>query len=271
MVLYASDLDRTLIFSGKFLKEFTTDAEIEPVETKVDNETKKERVISYMSTEVKKRLQEISNNKSIEFVPVTTRSLGEYNRIKLGFTPEYAITSNGGKILYKGEPLAEWDEYIQKNINMMEAMNIIVDIEDEITSVSYNPKVIDNCYIFFKIDAGCETLYDQEALYLMARYPGWEFTRQRNKGYAIPKAFSKQIALRWLWRKLDKPYIIASGDSELDLPMLTLANRAIIPTHGALVKEKFIERGTFADGGITSPLITMDFVEKEAEQQYIEE
>lgn len=261
MILYASDLDRTLIFSGRFLKEFPTNVEYTPVETKG------ERIISYMANSVIEKLKQLNSNDNITFVPVTTRSLEEYNRISLGFTPKYAIVANGGIILHNGEPISEWDEYIARSINKLEAMDIMIDIEDEITAVDYNVKFIDNCYLFFKINDGCEELFDQEVLYLMAKYPNWEFTRQRQKGYAIHKAFSKQVALRWLWRKFDEPYIVASGDSELDLPMLTLANRAIIPTHGNIVREKYVEDGTFADGGITSPLFTMKIVEQEAENR----
>lgn len=256
MILYASDLDRTLIFSNKFIKENPTDAPYTPVEYKGDI------VISNMADEVHSKLIEIKDNKNVIFVPVTTRSIDEYRRINLGFIPEYAIMSNGGTILHNGVVMEEWDKYIKSKVDYMEAINIINDIEEEMQSVNYKVKMIDNCYLFFKTEH--PELFDTEALYLMGKYPNWEFTRQVGKCYAIPKHFSKQIALRWLYNKLDKPYIIASGDSELDLPMLTLANRAIIPRHGSLVKDGFVEDCTFADGGITSPLVTMSFVEKEA-------
>lgn len=259
MILYASDLDRTLIYSNKFISEHPTDAPYTPVEYKED------KVISNMADEVHERLLRIKDNKDITFVPVTTRSIDEYNRINLGFTPEYAIMSNGGTILKDGKPMEEWAEYIKSKINYMEAIDIINLIEEEMQSVNYKIKMIDNCYLFFKTDN--PDLFDAEVLYLMAKFPNWEFTRQVRKCYAIPKHFSKQIALRWLYNKLNRPYLVASGDSELDLPMLAIANRAIIPTHGSLVTDKFVEDGTFADGGITSPLFTMDIVEKEAEER----
>lgn len=255
MILYASDLDRTLIYSGRFLKENPTDVKYTPVEFKED------RIISYMADEVISKLNEIKDNKEVTFVPVTTRSINEYKRINLGFTPEYAIMSNGGTILHNGEKIEEWDSYVRKNINYMEAIDIINDIEEELQSVNYKVKMIDNCYLFFKTEI--PELFDTEYIYLMDKYPNWDFVRQRNKCYAIPKHFSKQVALRWLYNKLGRPYIIASGDSELDLPMLTLANKAIIPTHGTLVKEGIVEDGTFADGGITSPLFTISIVEQE--------
>jgi len=256
MVLYASDMDRTLIFSGRFLEEYPTDASYSVIEQKEG------KVISYMSDEVYRKLDKVRRNSNVTFVPVTTRSLEEYNRINLRFTPEYAIVSNGGIILHNGEPIKEWEEYIKKNIDMMEAMELIHDIQDNLSSVNYKIKVIDSCYLFFKTNY--PELFDVETQYLIEKYPNWVFTRQNKKCYAIPKHFSKQVALRWLWHKLNEPFIVASGDSELDLPMLTLANRAIIPSHGSLVKDKFVLSGTFADGGITSPLFTMKVVEEEA-------
>ena len=253
-VLYASDLDRTLIFSGRFLNEHPTKASYSPCEYKDI------RVISFMADDVKEKLKVINSNENCIFVPVTTRSLSEYQRINLGVKPKYAITSNGGIILKDGEPLQEWTSYVKSKLNTMETLDIVKIIEDEMTSVDYTPKLIDGCYIFFKTDH--PTLYDQEVLYLMAQFNDWDFIRQRNKCYAVPKHFSKQIALRWLWRKLDKPYIVASGDSELDLAMLTLADWAVIPKHGTLISERYVEDGTIVDGGILSPLETMKIVEE---------
>lgn len=252
MILYASDLDRTLIYSGRFLEEYPTDAQIEVIETKGD------KVISYISTDVKEKLKYINTNDNVIFIPVTTRSISEYSRIRLDFTPEYAIMSNGGTILYKGNKLKEWEEYIKNNINPGEMIDLILDIE-ELESINYSVKCIDNCYLFFKTDN--EELFDKEIITLINKYKDYTFTRQRNKCYAIPKHFSKQIALRWLSNKLNHPFIVASGDSELDLPMLTLAHKAMIPSHGSLVKDGYVLEGTFIDGGITSPLETIQFIE----------
>lgn len=253
-VLYASDLDRTLIFSERFIFENPTSAKYSPVEYKED------RIISYMSNDVNSKLHCINDNKKVQFVPVTTRSLSEYKRVNLGFTPEYAIVANGAIILHNGEVMEEWNDYIKSKLDYTEVLDLSQDICDLIDSLVKQPKLIDNSYLFFKIND--QALFDEEVVNLINRYPNWTFTRQVNKCYAIPNHFSKQIALRWLWHKLNHPYIVASGDSELDLPMLTLANRAIIPSHGSLVKDGFVTQGTFADGGITSPLFTMSIVEE---------
>lgn len=251
-VLYASDMDRTLIFSRRFIDEYPTDASYNPVEYKGIE------IISYMADEVKAKLHDIRSNEKVTFVPVTTRSLDEYSRVNLGFTPEYAIVDNGGCILHNGEPMEEWEEYVRSGINYLGMANLLSDVETFLDSVDYKVKIIDNRYLFFKTKDPDK--FDEEIKDLVIKYPEWVFTRQVRKCYAIPIHFSKQIALRWLWNKLEKPYIIASGDSELDLPMLTLANKAFIPTHGSLVKDKFVTEGRFIDGGILSPIKTMQAV-----------
>lgn len=253
-LIYASDLDRTLIFSNRFIQENNKESEYTSVESLYGE------VISNMCNKVRKKLKEINSNDKLWFIPVTTRSLEQYNRVDLGVKPEYAIVANGGKILHNGEEVQEWTEYIRRNFNYEEAMNIIADIDNKIDSVDYLVKVVDNCFLFFKTLS--RELFDIEVNYLIEMYPDWDFVRQGNKCYAIPKYFSKQVALRWLWNKLNKPYIVASGDSELDLPMLTLANSAVIPSHGSLITDGYVESCTRAEGGISSALVTMDIVEQ---------
>lgn len=255
MILYATDLDRTLIYSGRFIKEFPTDSKIKVVEKLKDKE------ISYMSEEVIEGLEKLRSEQDLKIVVATTRSCEEYLRINLPIVPDYAIIDNGGTILDKDEkPLDEWDKYIQSQLNMHEATSLILDIEDELESVDYRVKMIDNRYLFFKTKD--PELYDDEIASLIDKYNNWTFTRQRNKCYAIPNHFSKQIALRYLWHETNQPCIVASGDSELDLPMLTLADYAVIPKHGDLIQCGYVKSGRVAEGGINSPLYTFDIIEK---------
>jgi HAD superfamily hydrolase (TIGR01484 family) len=256
MIIYASDLDRTLLYSGRFLDEHPSESKYSIVEMKDS------RVISYMSDKVKDKLLEINSNNNVMFIPVTTRSIEEYKRIDLGFKPEFAILANGGIILDKNEnQLEEWDKHTRDNVKMQEALEIIDDIEDMLTSVEYQVKVINSKYLFFKTIN--TDLFDLEVMYLMEKYKDWNFVRQRNKCYAIPKGTSKQSALEWLWNKLGKPYVVASGDSELDLSMLAFANKAIVPDHGTLAIEEAtnsLKGVKIVKGGIDSPLETISIV-----------
>lgn len=251
-LIYASDMDRTLIFSKRFINEHKTNERYHCVEVHKGNE------ISYIADRVQKELLSLDNRAM--FVPVTSRSLEEYERINLGIKPEYAIVANGGILLHNGKIDTDWDNYIKSHVNLEQAMSIIIDIEDELNSIDYKVKILDNCFLFCKVEPDLHMLYDQEALYLMAKYPDWEFTRQGNKIYIVPKAFSKQVTLRYLWHRLGRPKIVASGDGEMDLGMLTLANKAIIPDHSDLFKNKYVEDATKVSGGIVSPLETIKIV-----------
>lgn len=251
-LIYASDLDRTLIFSKRFLEEYPTDKSYTLVETKDGKE------ISYMDDEVKNKLLKVLSNDSIKFIPITTRSLEEYNRINLGFIPKYAIICNGGTILENGVPIVDWENYIRDNINPMQLLNISMNLEDE-EFITGKPRLVDGKYIFGK--TAKPKLFDAKVDSLRVIYPDFEFTRQRNKIYAIPKCFNKAIALRWMQHYLNIGKLVASGDSELDLPMLGIADYAIVPKHGILVEDGFVESGRIVEGGIRSALETFNIIE----------
>lgn len=250
-VIYASDIDRTLVFSDKFLEEYPSKCKYEPVEYY------KDKIISYMSTDVKSELAKVNSNKKVEFIPITSRSIDEYNRIDFGFKSEYAVVASGGVILHNGEIVEEYADYIKSHMNNFECMDLLHDVS-ELDSVIGDARIVDNCYIFCKTNN--PAVLDMEIQPIIDKYSNWEFTRQNRKIYILPYHFSKQIALRWLWNKLGKPYIVASGDGILDIPMLTLADRAIIPEHAEIIKSGYIESCEKASGGIESPLYTIKAV-----------
>lgn len=251
-LIYATDLDRTLIFSERFVSENKSNVDKTIVERRDNGD-----VISYMSNDVMEQLKEIDKNDSLTIVPVTTRSIKEYNRIKLPIVPKYAILDTGGTILENGEPIKEYEEYIQKNTNTIELLQCALDI-NEMLSINRDCKFIDNKYIFNK--AMNTELFDKEVELIVHSYPSLDFTRHGNKVYVIPKCFNKAIALRWLYHYIKADVIVASGDSELDLPMLAIANFATIPNHGVLVKEGYVTHGRIIDGGINSPLETIKLI-----------
>ena len=252
-VLYATDMDRTLIFSKKFLEEYPASVDYEIAETKDD------RVISYIALPVKGKLTELNNHTDVEVVPVTTRSKAEFERINIGLNNKYAIISNGGIILKDGEPMKEWEEYLRDKINRLEMMDAFMDL-GELDSVCRKVDIIDGKYLFTKTDDP-ET-FDLEINALRIKYPELNFTRQVSKIYGIPKAFSKSIALEWLKDKLGAETVVASGDSELDIPMLQTADMAFVPEHGALAKNCYISEEKLIPAGIDSALHTMIKVEE---------
>ena len=93
MIVFYSDLDNTLIYSYR--------REIGGKKRCV--EVYQGREISFMSEYSYHLLQEIS--KKALFIPVTTRTMEQYQRIDLGIgIPEYALVCNGGILLVRGIP-----------------------------------------------------------------------------------------------------------------------------------------------------------------------
>lgn len=246
--IYASDLDRTLIFSYRFIEEYVPNCKYEIVET-VNG-----KVISYMASDVRTELEKIKLQNDIEFIPVTTRSIAEYKRINLGVNPHFAIVGNGGTILVDGEPMKEWEEYILPKINF-EELELIENDLDSLSSTIMKTKLIDGKYAHSKVE-DCE-LYDREVEKLKEKYKSYVFTRQNKKVYIIPDCFSKDKTLLWLKNYIGAKKIYASGDSFLDIPMLKCADVAIIPKHGDLIKQKVYNKGILVKEGIDSPLETI--------------
>jgi len=252
-VVLATDLDRTVIFSKRFLGEY------EPKVSYHVSETLDGNTISYIADTVANRLKDINSRKNIDVVPVTSRSKDEYKRVNLGFTPEYAIVSSGGTILKDGKPIEEYEEYIRKHIDMNRMADVAMEVNC-LYSVSRDCKLIDNKFVFTKTDNPTEC--EKEIIPLISEYPDFNFHIQGKKIYVIPNAFSKAVALRWLQHRNEYNKIVATGDSELDINMLYIADYAVVPKHGELITKGIVQDGIIADAGIECSMKAMDIIEE---------
>ena len=96
-MIFASDLDRTLIYSNRLLTKNHLPVPIRNVEVYNGRE------ISYMTEKAIALLRELADE--MMFIPVTTRTVEQYHRIALfreEIRPTYAITCNGGVVLNNG-------------------------------------------------------------------------------------------------------------------------------------------------------------------------
>lgn len=249
-MIYATDLDRTLIYSDRFIK----DNHEENVERTLVDESK---VNSYISNEVLKSLKELCKHRELRFIPVTTRSLAEYKRIYIpDVIPEYAITSNGGTILYKGIILKEWKRFVFEHIRGNELQDIIRDL-NSIKCIDYRSKIIDESYVFSKTSNPEGLAKSIEWITFRLKYSRYNIKLYRNKIYVIPKIIGKDTALNWIKQYLSEDKIIASGDSSFDVPMLETADVAIVPGHNSIDSSELERIGAIvASKGINSPLQT---------------
>ena len=223
-MIFATDLDRTMIYSKRFLEKINS-KDVTLVETLDGKE------ISYMSKQAIKKLELLI--KEIQVIPVTTRSVKQFKRVKVFEQCEYAITSNGGIILHRGEILPEWEKVTQRLLESYEkSFKKIIQVLENQDFITKKPSLVDGKFVFTKTNNVQEC---KEFLELIIDPNIWNYTIQNQKVYVIPKKITKGFTLEYLCEKLLNDYeVIAAGDSLMDLDMLEYAKCAIIPRHGEL-------------------------------------
>ncbi|MDD4843275.1 MAG: HAD hydrolase family protein [Anaerotignum sp.] len=205
-MLFASDLDNTLIHSYKKAKKDDICVEV-----------KDGKELSFMSKENYELLKEVV--KKCEFVPVTTRSLEQYQRINLGIIPKYAIVAHGAILLIDGKVDEGWTIETRK---LMDVKLPEIIKNDIIFDVRY----VDDFFVFGKSESPqkaveyLESVIDHTKLIACAVH---------NKVYVLPRALEKSFALKRLKMRINEEFVICSGDSELDISMLEIADIAINP------------------------------------------
>lgn len=219
-MIFATDLDRTTIYSKIFLDEKLPSECMEILNDKP---------ISYMTKSAIKLLNELVQKDKI--IPVTTRSIEQYKRVKPFQSCRYAITSNGGTILYNGQILEEWEvkicDIVKEHLHQMEYM--MEEIEKQEFFIN-KPKLVDDKFIFTKTNNVLKCCAYLKQLV----NPAFQISIQNQKVYIIPNKISKVGALKFLKQKLKEKELIVAGDSNLDVDMLNLADIAIIPGHSTL-------------------------------------
>ena len=232
-MLFASDLDRTLIYSHRTQMSQEMIEHIRPVEW-LDN-----RFISYMTQSALSKLKEICQ--TILFVPVTTRTKVQYQRINFqGYeiAPQYAVTSNGGTIFYGGIEDRDWSRQVLEGRNQCAAAQDLINKFEEIAHPSWvikdSGKLADNLFYYCLIEREKAPLSELAALKIWASENNWELSVQGRKLYLVPMNVNKKLAIRYIKEKEGIGRVMAAGDSLLDLEMLKAADLPIAPSHGEL-------------------------------------
>lgn len=250
-LVYASDLDQTLIFSRRFLDAHKSEGDFICVERRDNTE------LSYMDREVRENLKRLAGDSRVVFIPATTRDLMRYNRVELwrGDAPEYAVVSNGGFILHNGEPIRKWSEIVTAGINHTMRREITRYFETELKTRVTEVEFVDSIFLLCKVDDVSE--FDGAINELHRTYTDWIFERQGHKCLAIPKKITKGSALKWLCENILKPKcVVTSGDGVLDMQMLGYGDYAFVPDNSPLRPENV----QVAVGGARSALKTMEFI-----------
>ena len=183
-MIFASDLDQTLIYSKKHIPDDSSD--IINIEKKDDEE------ISYITLKSIGLLKYILNN--IYFIPVTTRTIEQYKRISLFseiLKPKYAITDNGAVILVDGEIDKEWESIIKQKMKDNDIYNMFSIINEKVIEVYSKEifrinRICDDYFILFVANNQLEFDDKYEKLKNKLKDCGWKLCIQGRKLYAIP-------------------------------------------------------------------------------------
>lgn len=217
-ILFACDLDGTLIHSHKNFRDGDICVEI------YDG-----REQSFISPRELNLLNKISEK--ILFIPVTTRSIEQYRRIfwSKKFFPRYAVVSNGSYLLNNGYQKIFLREVVTPYENELK-----IQLKKYSESKEFDIcRIVDESFLFLRDDVEVEKITFNTNL--TVQHTG-------KKIYLFPPPLNKGEALKLLIKRFSPDKIIAAGDSEIDLPMLELADVAFAPKK--LCKENFIEFST---------------------------
>ncbi len=236
-MMFASDLDRTLIYSQRALIDFGQ----ENIQGLIPVERKDKQNVAYMTKRSFELLGQLTNQ--LLFVPVTTRTSDQFKRI-FPFMEEialtYAVTSNGANIIYKGEPLIEWRNYIEarlsKECTSLEKMIAVL----ETLNINGQIKRAENLFFYYILE---EALSKEkiEIIHSIAAQNSWRVSIQGKKLYVMPNPISKGEAINFIKKRQGIQTIYGAGDSILDYDFLKICDLAYVPSHGELVKNRVAE------------------------------
>ena len=233
-ILFASDLDNTLIYSYK--RDIGTE--------KVLVELYEGREISYMTKRSHQLLQRLhkkeQEEKTVQFVPLTTRSTAQYERIFFSkeWSPHLALTANGGTLLVDGEEDLQWrKETLALIADAQESLKEAQQIFEQDPARTFDVRFVNDLFLFTKSERPEESL---QRLRNNCDGTHLSFFQNGVKVYAIPTILNKGSALQRLKKRLHPDYTIAAGDSDFDLPMLQNADLAFAPI---ALKEQLLENG----------------------------
>lgn len=230
-MIIASDLDRTLIYSSRAIKELggPEKSELKPIEEKDGN------WVSFMTERSYHSLKELS--KHCLFIPVTTRTTDQFKRFIFDEDIElpYVITSNGANIFYRGELIKEWSTNI---FTRLEKESVL---QEELLAIMKargfyfdgHLKQAENQFFYYILN-NLPTASEKRAINELTSKLGWRISLQGRKLYFIPNAISKGNALEFICNREGMEALAGSGDSILDLDFLQYCRYRYVPKHGEL-------------------------------------
>lgn len=216
MIVFHADLDNTMIYSYKH----------DIGQEKKCVEIYQGREISFVTDRTFCLLKRVAEQ--VQFVPTTTRTIEQYQRIDLGIgIPKYALVCNGGVLLVDGREEKEW---YAESLSFIEDCQPVLSEAEKIlagdANRSFEVRNIKKLFIFTK--SSCP----ENTVHILKRYCDEECVDVFSNGekvYVVPKSLNKGMAVRRLRKRLNAEMVLAAGDSEFDLSMLDEADISFAP------------------------------------------
>ncbi len=215
--LVACDLDQTLIYSRSACR-LPVDAappELLTVEY-LDGEP-----LSYLTARAGAGLCALAQAATL--VPVTTRTLEQYRRVRLGVPTEYAIAANGGHLISGGQLDQDWAAGVKAHLascaRPLEEVRELAERLAEGGSWVRTIRDADGFFVYLVATARA-VIPDLSDLEADLAGGGWTLSVQGRKVYLVPAALTKEAALAEVQSRAGAPLLAAAGDSLLDRGML---------------------------------------------------
>src|SRR5690606_34481959 len=226
-ILFASDFDQPVIYSKRSAGEQVADSDLREVERFEGNPQ------SVMTETSQQTLHELTEE--LFFLPVTTRTQSQYERVtgiyKGNEAPKFAVISNGAVILEDGEPIKEWSDHIRKQcVSKKTIVEELLPKIDQHFSEDWVLRVreADGWFVYLNSDRE-KFPGDKLDFYTKTfREIGWSMSLQGRKLYIMPESITKAGAMQYVKERLGADYVVAAGDSLLDLDLLESADLGLL-------------------------------------------
>ncbi|MFJ3721469.1 HAD family hydrolase [Streptomyces sp. NPDC090045] len=240
-VLVASDLDRTLIYSTAALGLTMPD----PVAPRLlCVEVHESKPLSYMTETAAGLLTELTADPTVVFVPTTTRTRKQYQRIRFPGRPApYAICANGGQLLVDGVPDRDWRRQVAARLARECAP--LEEVHQHLLATAdpawlRKARVAEDLFAYLVVERALVPDEWVKALSEWADARGWSVSLQGRKIYAVPRPLTKSAAMHEVARRTGATTTLAAGDSLLDADLLLAADAGWRPGHGELADAAWI-------------------------------
>lgn len=174
---------------------------------------------------------------ALPIVPVTTRSLRQYRRIRLpGDAPKFAVAGNGGHLLIDGVPDAVWAGVVADRLARVAPLAMAVKQLQGISQPDWRIREVDDLFCYAVLDRGRSARPVLSELRSWAADNGWTVSLQGRKLYLVPAPLTKSAAVAEVAARMTANTAYAAGDSLLDIDLLEYADEGVHPGHGELAE-----------------------------------